>query len=147
MAALNEEFFSEWQPKQLDLFGINPTQTAIERIFYQQIRPINQLTPLSPVELVVAGNNGLQYVDLKNTYLSLKLRIVHGDNGSSLQPMEYAGPVNLITQSLFEQVDVTLQGKLVSTATNHYPYKAYLQKTSVTRQRRKVISAIYSLMD
>ena len=71
MTALNEEFFYEWQPKELDLFGLNPTQTAVEKIFYQQIRPKNQLTPLSPVEFLVTGNNGLQYVDLKNGYLSL----------------------------------------------------------------------------
>lgn len=128
MAALNEEFFSEWQPKDLDLFGLYPTQTAVEKIFYQQIRPINQLTPFSPVEFVVAGNNGLQYVDLKKTYLSLKIKIVHGDTGANLLADEFVGPVNLIVHSLFEQVDVTLQGKLVSTATNHYQYRSYLQK-------------------
>ena len=128
MAALNEEFFSEWQPKQLDIFGIDPTQTAVEKVFYQQIRPINQLTPLSPVEFVVVGNNGLSYVDLKNSYLSLKLKIIHGTSGANLTDTEFVGPVNLITHSLFEQIDVTLQGKLVSTSTNHYPYKAYLLK-------------------
>ena len=111
MAALNEDFFSEWQPKELDLFGLNPTQTAVEKIFYQQIRPINQLTRFSPVEFVVAGNSGLQYVDLKKTYLSLKIKIVHGDTGTNLLADEFVGPVNLIVHSLFEQVDVTLQGK------------------------------------
>ena len=40
---------------------------------------------------------------------------------------EYVGPVNLIIHCLFEQIDVTLQGKL-STATTYYPYKAYLQE-------------------
>ena len=128
MAALNEEFFSEWQPKELDLFGLNPMQTVVEKIIYQQIRPINSLTPLSSVEFVVAGNNGLQYVELKKTYLSLKIKIVHGDTGCNLLADEFVGPTNLITQSLFDQVDVTLQGKLVSTATNHYQYKSYLQK-------------------
>lgn len=128
MAALNEEFFSEWQPKELDIFRLNPTQTAVERIFYQQIRPINQLSPFSPVEFVIAGNNGLQYVDLKNSYVSLKIKIVHGVIGANLKTTEYVGPVNLIVHSLFEQVDLTLQGKLVSTSTSHYPYKAYLQK-------------------
>ena len=128
MTALNQEFFSEWQPKEIDLFRINPTQTAIEKTFYQQIRPINQLSPLSPVEFVIAGNSGLQYMNLKDSYLSLKLKIVQGTSGANIQPTEYVGPVNLIVHSLFKQVDVTLQGKLVSTATNHYPYKAYLQK-------------------
>ena len=128
MAALNEEFFSEWQPKNLDLFSLDPTQTAVEKIFYQQVRPINQLTPFSPVEFVIGGNNGLQYVDLKKSYLSLKLRIVHGDTGTKLTSTQYVGPVNLIAHSLFEQVDVSLQGKLISTGTTHYPYRSYIQK-------------------
>ena len=133
MAALNENFFTEWQPTELDLFGLSPTQTALERIFYQQVRPISQLTPFSAIEFIVVGNNGLQYVDLKNSYISLKIRIVHGATGkvgrkTDLKGTEYVGPVNLIVHSLFEQVDVTLHGKLVSAATTHYPYKAYLQK-------------------
>ena len=128
MSALNEEFFSEWQPKQLDLYSLNPTQTAVEKIFYQQVRPVNQLMPMSPVEYVIGGNNGLSFVDLKNSFLSIKIKIVHGENGANLKDTEFVGPVNLIVHSLFEQVDVTLQGKLVSTATNHYQYKAYLQK-------------------
>ena len=128
MAALNEEFFSEFQPQELDLFGMNPTFTSIERVTYQQIRPINQLTPLSSIEFLINGSNGLSYVDLANSYLSLKVKIVHGTSGANLKPTEYVGPVNLILHSLFEQIDVTSQGKLISTSSNHYPYKAYLRK-------------------
>ena len=138
MAALNEEFFSEWQPKELDLFGLNPTQTAVDKIFYQQIRPINQLTPLSPAEFVITPNNGLLYVDLKNSYLSLKLKIVNGSTGADLLDTEFVGPVNLIAQILFEQIDVTLQGKLVSTSTNHYPFKSYLQKLLTNGRESKL---------
>lgn len=67
-------------------------------------------------------------MDLKKTFLSLRIRIVHGDTGASLKTTEFVGPVNLIAHSIFEQVDVTLQGKLISTGTNHYPYRSYFQK-------------------
>lgn len=107
MAALNEEFFTEWQPNELDLFRLSPTQTAVEKIFYQEVRPINQLTPFSPVEFVVAGNNGLQYIDLKSSYLSLKIRIVQAATGADLTATQFVGPVNLIAHSIFEQVDVS----------------------------------------
>ena len=43
MAALNQEFFSEFQPQELDLFNLSPTLTSMENVTYQQIRPINQL--------------------------------------------------------------------------------------------------------
>ena len=128
MTALNQEFFSEFQPQELDLFNLSPTLTSIEKVTYQQIRPINQLTPFSPCEFLVSGNNSLSYVDLRNSFLSLKVKIVHGTTGADLKSTEYVGPVNLILHSLFERIDVTLQGKLISTSSNHYPYKAYLRK-------------------
>ena len=36
-------------------------------------------------------------------------------------------PVNLLYYSLFNQVDVTMQGKLITSTTSHYPYKAMMQ--------------------
>ena len=128
MGALNEEFFTEWQPKELDLFRLSPTQTAVEKIFYQEVMPINQLTSFSPVEFVVAGNNGLRYIDLKSSYLSLKIRIVQAATGADLTATQFVGLVNLIAHSIFEQVDVALQEKLINTATTHYPNRSYIQK-------------------
>lgn len=37
------------------------------------------------------------------------------------------GPVNLLAGSLFSQVDVALQGKSVTSTTNHYPYKCMFE--------------------
>ena len=56
----------------------------------------------------------------------VKCKIQHAD-GSPLTADESVGPVNLLLQSLFSQVDITMQGKLITTATNHYPNKAYIQ--------------------
>lgn len=65
-------------------------------------------------------------MDLKRSKLCLKVRIKHAD-GSSLKATEYVGPVNLFMQSLFGQVDVTIQNKLVTSTTTHYPYKSMIQ--------------------
>lgn len=40
---------------------------------------------------------------------------------------EYVGPVNHFLQSLFGQVDVTMQNKFVTSTTTHHPYKATIQ--------------------
>ncbi|CAC5392368.1 unnamed protein product [Mytilus coruscus] len=45
----------------------------------------------------------------------------------SLKPTEYVGPVNNFLHSMFSQIDVTLQNKLVTSTTTHYPYKAMIQ--------------------
>lgn len=48
-------------------------------------------------------------------------------DGSKLETTDYVGPVNLFLQSMFSQVEVTMQGKLVTSTTSHYPYKAMIQ--------------------
>ena len=45
-------------------------------------------------------------------------------NGTALEPNEQVGPVNLFLHSLFSQVDVFLNERLISPSTNTYPYRA-----------------------
>lgn len=126
MATINSEYLVEAQPSELDLFNLDPTQTAVEKIYYQQILPVGQITDTSPIQFIVNGQNGMEYIDTKRSYMSIKARIVRQD-GSAVTSDEYVGPVNLLAHALFDQVDVTIQGKFVTSSTGNYPYKAYLQ--------------------
>ena len=126
MATVNKDFFRESQPSSLELFNIPATQTAVEDIQYQDILPISQISGDSPVEFVVSGQNGLEFLDLKNSLLYAKAKIVKAD-GADISGTEDVAPINLLLSSLFSQVDVTLQGKTVVSTTNHYNYKAYIQ--------------------
>ena len=126
MAAINSDFFMEAQPSELSLFDLPPTQTAVEKIYYQQVLPISQLSDSSPIQFTVTGQNGMEFIDTRNSFMSIKARIVKGD-GSDIQAAEYVGPVNLLAHALFDQVDVTIQGKFITSATGHYPYKAMIQ--------------------
>ncbi|CAG2245156.1 uncharacterized protein F54H12.2-like [Mytilus edulis] len=126
MASFTTDEMQEAQPSGLDIFSIPPYQTAVERMYYQDVRTNSQLSGNTPLEFNVSGQNGLEYVDLKRTKLYVKAKIKKAD-GSSLTETEYVGPVNLFLHAMFAQVDVTLQGKLISTATNQYPYKAMIQ--------------------
>ncbi|KAK3106814.1 hypothetical protein FSP39_000416 [Pinctada imbricata] len=118
--------FQEAQPSGMMLFSLPPTQTAVERIFYQEVRPISQTSGNAPIEFVISGQNGMEYMDLKKSKLFVKVRITHAD-GSKLLDTEYVGPINLLLQSMFSQVDVTLQGKTVTSTTNHYLYKCMIE--------------------
>ncbi|XP_069101549.1 uncharacterized protein F54H12.2-like [Argopecten irradians] len=126
MAAINKDFFREAQPSELALFDLPPTQTAVENIYYQDVLPISQITNESSVEFVLSGQNGMELLDLQNTLLYAKVKIVKAD-GTNISLTEDVGPINLFLPSLFQQVDVSLNGKTVVSTTNYSPYKAYIQ--------------------
>lgn len=83
------------------------------------------MTETAPIEFSITGNNGLEFLDLKNSKLYVKLRIRNAD-GSDLAEDSNVGPVNNFLAALFSDCEVTLQGK-VCYSNNHYPYKAYIQ--------------------
>lgn len=118
--------FRDAKPSSLDLFSLPPTQTAIEKMYCQEVRPFSQLSGNSPIEFIISGQNKMKYVDLKQSKLYIKMKTVRG-NGSKLGGVEFVGPTNLLAGSLFSQVDVTLQVKSVTATTNHYLYKCMFE--------------------
>ncbi|KAJ8307849.1 hypothetical protein KUTeg_014632 [Tegillarca granosa] len=127
MAALTTEQFQEAQPSSLNLFTLPPTQTAIEKVYFQEVRPISQLTGNNtPIEFIISGQNGMEYIDMKRSKIYVKAKIQHSD-GSKYLSTEFVGPSNLLLHSMFSQCDVTLQGKSITSTTSHYPYKAMIQ--------------------
>lgn len=126
MSVINSEYLLEGQPSELELFNLCPTQTAVEKLYFQQVLPIGQITDTSPIQFIVSGQNGMEYIDTKRSFMSIKARIVHQD-GSNLQDGDIVGPINLLAHALFDQVDVTIQGKFITSSTGNYAYKAYLQ--------------------
>jgi hypothetical protein len=128
MAALSTEGFQEAQPGGLDLFSLPPTMTCVERIYYDEQRSTSQLSGNSPIEFFIAAQNSLEYIDLMRSKLYLKTRIKHA-NGDSLKATECVGPVNNFLHSMFSQIDVSVQNKLITSSTTHYPYKAFIQNT------------------
>jgi len=110
---------------ELDLFSVPPTQTSVEQGVWTEHHPISSLTDAGPIEFVIAGSGG-EYVDLANTQLQVRAKIVKAD-GTALGVDDDVGPVNLWLHSLFSQVDVSLNDKLVSPSTNTYAYRAYIE--------------------
>jgi hypothetical protein len=73
-------------------------------------------------EFAVSGV-GDDYIDLANTYLFVEAHIVDDDD-TALDGGADVGPVNLWMHSLFRDVSVSLNEKLVSPPTSLYPYRA-----------------------
>ncbi|GBN69183.1 hypothetical protein AVEN_76812-1, partial [Araneus ventricosus] len=110
---------------ELDLFSIPSTQAAIEFGKFVEYIPLSNIRDGSPVEFHISGS-GDEYLDLDDSYIHVKAKITKSD-GAPLPDNEPVAPVNLFLHSLFSQVDVSLNDRIISSASNTYPYRAYLK--------------------
>ena len=87
--------------------------------------PIRSLSDGGPIEFKVSGS-GKKFFDLVCSYLYLKVKVSKAD-GCNLDCTSKDGFTNYPIASLFNQVDVILGGKLISSATNTYAYRSILE--------------------
>lgn len=111
----------ECAKSELDLFALPSTQTSIESGQWVHYKPISSLSDDGPIEFQVPGT-GDDYMDLSHTLINLKVKITEQDGG----PTPVA-PVNNWLHSLFSQLDIYLNQKLVSPPNNTYAYRAYIE--------------------
>ena len=107
-----------------DLFAVPPTQTSIEDGRWVEHQPLTYLDSGGPIEFVIPGT-GDAYLDLANTYLLIRAKVVRGV-GTDLAADTPVAPVNNWLHSLFSQVDVYLNDTLVTPSSNTYPFRAYV---------------------
>lgn len=110
---------------ELDLFMIPPTQTAIEKGHFVEYHPLATISESGPVEFNITGNSE-DYIDLSASYLYVKVKLTNAD-GTPLPDKAPVAPVNLFLQALFSQVDVSLNERVISSSSNTYPYRAYIE--------------------
>ena len=110
---------------ELELFTLPPTNVSMESGEFVQHFPISTLTDHSPIEFNIPASPD-SYTDIGRTKLYLKAKVVKAD-GSAIADTAKVVPCNLLLHSLFSQVDVTLNDRVVTPALNTYPYKAYLE--------------------
>ena len=115
----------ECTKSELDLFSAPLTQTSIESGLFVEYRPISSLADGAPIEFEIVSS-GDDYIDFANSYLHIKVKIQRAD-GTVLDAADTVGPVNNFLHSLFSQVDVSLNGTLITNSTNTYAYRAYLE--------------------
>ena len=110
---------------ELDLFSVPLTQTSIDNGVLVEYHPISSLAEGAPIEFEVSSS-GDDYIDFANSYLYARAKIKHA-NGSNMDENDTVGPVNNFLHSLFSQVDVSLNGTLITNSTNTYAYRSYLE--------------------
>lgn len=127
MSVFNEEQFKEGLVSELSIFDLPSTQTSVTDEYYEEVRPISQVSSDGPFEFRINGQNSIDYLDLKNSQIYVKLNVTKAD-GSALTDIkvEKVGPANMFLQALFATTEVTLQNKATMTC-NYNPYRAYIQ--------------------
>ncbi|GBM16061.1 hypothetical protein AVEN_163107-1 [Araneus ventricosus] len=112
-----------------ELFHLPAIQTAIENGHLFEFHPLSNVFDGRPVEFHISGS-GEEYLDLSQTQLYLKAKILKGDGSPILKeiktvadgsPETKIGHVNLFLHSLFSLVDVSLNDRLVPNSSNTYP--------------------------
>lgn len=144
MMSFAHEMSCECTKSELDLFSVPPTQTSMEQGSWVEYHPVTTIMDGSPIEFDISGT-GQDYIDFGNTMLYVKAKVTAPD-GTDLGANDPIGPANLFLHSLFSQVDISLNGTLITASTNTYPYRAMMEtllsygKDSKTSQ---LTSALY----
>lgn len=110
----------------LDLFTLPPTQTSVLSGGWVEFHPVATLTDTGPIEFIVKGTE--EYLDLSNSYIQVQARIVKPD-GSALVAGDddKHGPSNLWLHSLFSEVEVSVGGVQITSTSNLYAYRSYIE--------------------
>lgn len=129
---------------QLDLFSTPMTQTSVESGAWAEFNPVSAISDSMPIEFDISGA-GTSYIDLSQTQLVVRVQIVRA-NGNAIDNTSHVAPCNLFLHSLFSEIDVKLNGTLITSSNNTYPYRAYIETLlSYGRDAKKsqLTSALY----
>ncbi|KAF4530049.1 hypothetical protein B566_EDAN018291, partial [Ephemera danica] len=111
---------------ELDLFSVPPTQTSIERGHYDIIKPLNAVSDESPIIEFVIPASGSEYIDLSHTEIHAKLKVTKG-NGTDLAATDIYAPINYILATMFSNIEIYLNNKLITPVTNAASYRAMIE--------------------
>jgi len=143
MAFINQGSYVCTSP-QLDLFTTPMTQTSIESGSWAEFNPTSALSDSMPIEFDISGA-GTSYIDLSHTQLVVRAQLLKGD-GTAIDNTTHVAPCNLFLHSLFSEIDVKLNGTLITSSNNTYPYRAYIETLlsyGHDAKRSQLTSALY----
>lgn len=111
---------------EIEIFSPVNVQVALTEARWQTYNPINSIDNADTIEFSIPGTAN-EMVDMTNISIFLAARIKKGNN----QDLVAADNVQLVNNALgaiFKNVDVTLNGQLITRSTREYAYKDYLTR-------------------
>ena len=125
MASLIHPSSTQSTTSQLDLFSVPPSQTSLDDGSFTEYHPVSALTSTGPVEFAISAENS-NYIDLANTFFYVRASVTAAD-GTGLEAGVEISPKCNFLHTMWSQIDVYLNGSLVTQSNNNYPYRAYIE--------------------
>jgi hypothetical protein len=99
----------------LELFKVPTTNVTLEDSKWMEYYPISSTlnSDAVPIEFEIKGQ-GDEYLDLSQSYLQVVCKFTKGDGAGLTGGGSTSTPVNNILHSLFSEIDVSLNGKVVT---------------------------------
>ena len=121
--------------ENLDLFTFPTEDIGVLDRHWVITNLVNTISADTPLEFNIDGN-AAKYVDLKNSQLIIKCKILKPDK-SDIAKGENVGPVNLFLASMWKQVEIQLNHENLKGVNTNYPYKAMLDTLLFTSEAYK----------
>ena len=115
----------ECSKSELHVLSVPPTMTAMQESQWVEHFPIASLTNNAPIEFIIPPQTE-HWTDLSQSYLYVKFKIIKAD-GHPLDADSNVDPVNNFLHSMFSSVDLYLNNKLISSNSDTYLYRAYIE--------------------
>ena len=120
---------------ELDIFSKPPYQTSILSSRWVEYTPtLNFDKGNTPIHIEVTGTKG-EYIDLSNTFFYIRASIVNASK-VLITESDDIGPINYLQNSIFKQVDVLLNKKLVSMPCD-YGYRSVMESLLIYSEDSK----------
>ena len=114
---------------EYDLFDLPSIQGSVERDILSIHRPLTTLDSKSIIEYVIPTAED-EFIQLRDTLFYLRFVVtLKKANGTNGDDTDYAalGHTNNLLHSMFKQIDMEINGKKLTVASQTYPYLAFLQ--------------------
>lgn len=105
----------------LDLFDVPPTDLSLTASRFVPINPFT--TGVHPIDFQIDPQE--DFIDLSNSYFELDLRLKL-DNNTDILAATQVSLCNNIAHAIFKQINVRLNGTLISPQTDTYHHKSFI---------------------
>lgn len=114
---------------ELSISYVPPTQTAIERAFVTEYRPVAAVAGNTPLIEFLIPANAEHYIDFDDMFLYIRFKATAKKSGADLASGDKFYPVQNLLHSMISKVDLVLQDKNITPSSQYYSYRAYFEKT------------------
>lgn len=125
MTTLIHNLSCECTKSELDLFQLPVTQLSVEDGASIRVKPIAAISQDAPIEFHVPAQSE-EYIDPSQTMILIKCKIVKAD-GSALADTDKVAPCHNFLHSLISDCSVQLSQKLITSSSQLYPYRSYIE--------------------